>query len=259
MLLFNEIKGIIDNMTIDKQRFDDACDTIIGKNREKCGIGTLGEKTLHAVLKQYFELQTEKHEIKIGRYVADIVSENEIIEIQTQGFNNLRKKLESFLDCMEVTVVYPIPKTKWLCWIDEKTGEITKKRKSPKVGTIYNAFYELYKIKHLLTNPNLHFCFVMLELTEYRFLNGWSTDKKRGSSRYDRVPNNIIEEIYIYSTDDYIKFLPENLPPRFTTKDYAKATKLNIKSSQTALNVLHYIGIVKRVGKTGHMHLYEKS
>lgn len=246
-------------MNIEKQRFYDACDIIIGKNREKCGIGTLGEKTLHAVLKHYFEPQTERQEIKVGRYVADIVSEKEIIEIQTQGFNNLRKKLESFLDCMEVTVVYPIPKTKWLCWIDEETGEITKKRKSPKVGTIYDAFNELYKIKYLLTNHNLHFCFVMLELTEYRCLNGWSVDKKKGSSRYDRIPIDIIDQIYICNINDYVKFLPENLPPRFTTKDYAKATKLNIRSSQIALNVLHYIGIVKRVGKLKNMHLYEKS
>ena len=245
-------------MTIDKQRFYNACDNIIGKNREKCGIGTLGEKTLHAVLKQYFEPQTENQEIKIGRYVADIVSENKIIEIQTQGFNNLRKKLESFLNFTEVTVVYPIPKTKWLCWIDEETGEITKKRKSPKVGTIYDAFYELYKVKHLLTNPNLHICLVMLELTEYRCLNGWSIDKKKGSSRYDRIPTDIIDETYIFSLDDYVKFLPESLPLQFTTKDYAKATKLNIRSSQTALNVLNYIGTVKRVGKLGHMHLYEK-
>lgn len=245
-------------MTIDKQRFYDACDIIIGKNREKHGIGTLGEKTLHASLKQYFEPQTERQEIKIGRYVADIVSDKGIVEIQTQGFNKLRKKLEAFLECSEVTVVYPIPKTKWLCWIDEETGEVTKKRKSPKVGTIYSAFLELYKIKNLLTNPNLHLCFVMLELTEYRCLNGWSVDKKKGSSRYDRIPTDIIDEIYICHIDDYVKFLPENIPLQFTTKDYSKATKLNIRSSQTALNVLNYIGIVKRVDKLGNMHIYEK-
>lgn len=242
---------------MDKQKFYDACNMIIGKDREKSGIGTLGEKTLHAVLKQYFEPQTEKQEIKIGRYVADIVSENGIIEIQTRAFNNLRKKLESFLEFTDVTVVYPIPKTKWLCWIDKETGEVSKQRKSPKTGTIYDAFFELYKIKQLLTNPKLNFCFVMLELTEYRYLNGWSKDKKRGSSRCDRIPGNIDEIVYIRTINDYLKFLPENLPQNFTTKDYSKLTKLNLSSSQTALNVLNYIGTVKRVGKSGNMHLYE--
>ena len=33
---------------MDKLKFFEACD-IIGKDRERSGIGTLGEKTLHAV------------------------------------------------------------------------------------------------------------------------------------------------------------------------------------------------------------------
>ena len=244
---------------IEKQRFHSTCNAIIGINREKSGIGTLGEKTLHAVLKQYFETNTEKHEIKIGRYYADIVSDKGIIEIQTQGFNSLRKKLEVFLEYNEVTIVYPIAKTKWLCWIDEETGEVTKKRKSPKTGTIFDAFYELYKIKQLLKNPNLHFCFIMLELTEYRKLNGWSKDKKKGSSRYDRIPNDVFDEIYVNNIKDYLKFIPDCIPTPFTTKDYAKATKLNLRSSQIALNVLNYIGAIQKVGKSGNMHLYNKA
>lgn len=156
-------------------------------------------------------------------------------------------------------MVYPIPKIKWLCWIDEDTEEISKRRKSPKVGKIYDAFFELYKIKQQLTNPKISFCFVMLDITEYRYLNGWNRDKKRGSSRCDIIPNDIEDIIYINSIKDYIKFLPNTLPLPFTTKDYAKHTKLNLKSSQTALNVLNYVGAVKRVGKLGNMHLYEIS
>lgn len=226
----------------------------------KYKIGTLSEKNLHAVLKQYFEPRIENQEIKIGRYVADIVSENKIVEIQTRAFNLLRKKLDAFLaleGITELTVVYPIAKTKWLSWIDKDTGEISKKRKSPKIGKIHDSFLELYKIKQQLTNPKLSFCFVLLDITEYRYLNGWNIDKKRGSSRCERIPNEIEDIVCIRSVNDYIKFLPESLPSRFTSKDYAKHTKLNLKSSQTALNVLNYVGAVKRVGKLGNMHLYE--
>jgi hypothetical protein len=226
----------------------------------KYKIGTLSEKNLHAVLKQYFEPRIENQEVKIGRYIADIVSENKIIEIQTKAFNLLRNKLDAFLaleEITDVTVVYPIAKTKWLCWIDKDTGEITKKRKSPKIGKIHDSFFELYKIKQQLTNPKLNFCFVLLDITEYRYLNGWNTDKKRGSSRCEGIPNDIEDIAYIRSINDYIQFLPESLPVRFTTKDYAKHTKLSLKSSQTALNVLNYVGAVKRVGKLSNMHLYE--
>ena len=83
---------------MNKHNFQDACDFVIGKDREKMGIGTLSEKTLHAVLKQYFAPNINDQEIKIGRFVADIVGENGIIEIQTQGFDKLRDKLAEFLD-----------------------------------------------------------------------------------------------------------------------------------------------------------------
>ncbi len=64
-------------------------------------------------------------------------------------------------------------------WIDEDSGELSKKRKSPKKGCTYQAFKELYKIKMFLNNPNIRFKFVLVNMEEYRLLNGWSHDKKR--------------------------------------------------------------------------------
>ena len=144
------------------------------------GIGTLGEKTLHSVLKRYFEPDTSCHEVKIYGFVADIVSDGRIIEIQTRQFEKLRRKLECFLARSDVTVVYPVARTKRLVWIDEATGECTKKRKSPKTGRPYEVFPELYKIKSLLTNQRLCICIALVDLTEYRYLNGWGRGGKKG-------------------------------------------------------------------------------
>lgn len=239
------------------QAFRDACDYVAGQDRGKSGIGTLSEKTLHAVLKNYFASGIDETEIKIGRYVADIVGENGIIEIQTQGFDKLRKKLTAFLDCARVTVVYPIAQTKWLCWIDRETGHVTKKRKSPKTGTAFDAFFEMYKIKQMLGHPNLTLCLVLLEVEEYRYLDGWSEDKKKGSSRCERMPVELMDEIYLNSTEDYKNLLPTNLQMPFTTKDFAKAAKIRLRASQIALNILHYMEVVERRGKQGNSYLYQ--
>jgi hypothetical protein len=244
---------------MNKQTFHDAYESIISSERERAGIGTLSEKTLHAVLKRYFAPNAGDREVKIGRYVADIVGENGIIEIQTQGFDKLRGKLAAFLDCARVTVVYPIAATKWLCWIDGETGVVTKKRRSPKTGTVYDAFFELYKIKQLLGHPNLTICLVLLEIEEYRNLDGWSRDKKKGSSRCERLPIDIIDEVYLKNTRDYINLMPESSPKPFTTKDFSKAAKMNLSSAQLALNVLYHIGAVTRTGKRGNLNLYETS
>ncbi len=242
---------------MDREHFTAAKNAVLSAERERNGIGTLGEKTLHAVLKAYCEPSLYSREVKIGRYVADIVGENGIIEIQTRDFNHLRKKLEAFLPCAEVTVVYPIVQTKFLCWINEETGEVTEKRRSPKIGKPVDVFPELYKIKPLLTDPRLRFRLLLLEVTEYRYLNGWSKDKKKGSSRCDRIPDKLLGEVNIGCPADYKPFLPENLPVPFTTKDFAKAVKRNLKTAQTALNVLYEVGAVRRVGKTGNLFLYE--
>ena len=79
-------------MCIDQVRFDAAKEKIIGKNRERIGIGTLSEKTLHAVLKHYYAPDEDMHEIPIENYVADIYTGTEIIEIQTRAMNRMRKK-----------------------------------------------------------------------------------------------------------------------------------------------------------------------
>ena len=112
---------------MDNLKFRQACDKIIREERARNGIGTLGEKTLHAVLKAYLEEDMNYHEIKVGGYYADICRAHDIIEIQTAGFNRLRDKLNAFLPDYRVTVVYPIPQIKYLSWIDEESGEITEK------------------------------------------------------------------------------------------------------------------------------------
>lgn len=244
---------------MDNIAFQRACDKILKAERERKQIGTLSEKTLHAILKNYFEADVSKHEIKISGYFADIANEKGIIEIQTGNFNVLRKKLNVFLEIAPVTLVYPIPYIKWLYWIEEDTNQIGPKRKSPKKGSPYMALIELYKIKEYLLHPNLNLCLVMINMEEYKILNGWSIDKKKGSSRYDRIPTEIVEEIYIPDRTQYHKLIPKELEDGFTSKDYKKKSGLSLSKSQTALNVLNYVGVVERIGKVGNSYLYARA
>ena len=241
----------------DKQAFEDAKKKIIGIDRQRLGIGTLSEKTVHAILKNYYEPDEDKQEIPIEQFVADIYTNGEIIEIQTRQFNKMRDKLKAFLPLYPVTIVYPIPREKWLIWIDEESGELSKKRRSPAKGNPYLAFKELYKITMFLKDPNLRFKLVMMDMEEYRLLNGWSHDRKKGSSRYDRIPTELIEEISITCSQDYMQFVPYDLEEPFTTKDFAKAAHIPIALSQTVLNILYYVGVVERIGKEGKLYLYK--
>lgn len=241
----------------DQQAFQEAKDKIIGVDRQRLGIGTLSEKTVHAILKNYYQPNEDYQEIPIENYVADIYQDGEIIEIQTRQFNKMRNKLSAFLPLYPVTIVYPIPREKWVIWIDEESGELSKPRKSPAKGTRYTIFPELYKIKMYLKDPNLRLKLVLMDMEEYKLLNGWSSDKKKGSSRYDRIPTQLVEEIEISCMEDYMQFVPYELEGQFTVREFGKAAHIPAKLAGMVVNILNYMGTIERTGKQGKAYLYE--
>ena len=226
------------------------------------GIGTLGEKTLHAELKRLFEPDTAAHEVRVGPYVADIVGEDGIIEIQTGNFSRLRPKLSVLLEVSQVTVVYPIAHRKWLLWVDPESGGVTSRRKSPRQGNFPDAMWELEKIRTLLTHPNLRLCLLLVDLEEYRLRDGWSRDQKRGSHRYERIPLGLAGRLDLRCPADWrspeaqAAFFPAGLPSPFTSKDYAKAARLTVPAAQTALRMLAQMDAAQRCGKRGNLYLY---
>ncbi len=247
---------------MDKQRFYDALTAVTSGEKVRAGIGTYGEKTVHAVLKNYFEAYTDSHEQKIGGFVADIVGEDGIIEIQTADFGKLRKKLEAFLSVSRVTVVYPIARQKWIVPIDPDTGEQGKKRKSPITGKPWDVFPELYKIKPFLAHENFRLCIVMLDVTEYRRppeTDGLKRGRRRGYVRYDRVPVELADEIHINSKEDWGYFIPHGLPEEFTSSDFGKLNGAGRQYASYILNVLAAAGAVKIIGKKGNSFLYRTS
>ena len=231
---------------------------LVCKDSVNNGIGTLKEKSLHRVIKHYIENDEEKHEQRILGYVADIFTDNHVYEIQTANFNKLRAKLDCFLDRYDVTVCYPIPRVKYLSWINIETGEASEKRKSPKKGTSYLIFNELYKIKNYLNHPHLHLKILLIDEIEYRLLDGWNETKKKGSHRENRVPLELIDEIDIISASDYSKLMPL-LNEQFTSKDFALSAHINLKMAQIALNIFKYLGLITVVGKDKNSIIYKKN
>jgi len=236
--------------------FEKAKEKVLTETKEDSnkGIGTLSEKTLHRILKYYFEPFGDNHEIKIANYFADIVGENGIIEIQTQSFNRLKSKLTQFLEVCAVTLVYPIAIRKKVIVINEN-GEHIKSYTSPLKGSKYNLFDEIFYIKELLTNKKLTICLVLLNVTEYR-----TTEKKhKGRRKHEKlntIPDELVEEIYINGASGYKMFLSDNLPDGFVSRDLSNSAKIPLHRAQTMLNILTSIGTVERIGKSGNSYTY---
>lgn len=223
------------------------------------GIGKLNEKILHKIIKFSINPNEENHEIKIGKYYADVLKNNTIYEIQTRAFNKLRPKLDFFLSLKDYTtyIILPIPYVKYIYWIDNDTKKTISKRKSPKLGSIYDSILEIYKIKQYLNRENLKFVFLFINLEEYRNLNGWDKTKKKGSTRYERIPLELVSYIEINNINDYRIFIPKGLNEQFTNKDFQKAAKTNLRVASTCTNILVSLNLIELVGKKGKMNLYK--
>ena len=243
----------------DKERFSEACRALYGAVPSRNRIGVLSEKTLHSVIKRFIEPNEALQEVKVGGYYADIKNDDGIFEVQTRSFNRLRAKLTSYLETEKVTVVYPIPAVKRLIWIDAQTGELTSPRKSPKRGSYFDAFPELYKLDMLIANESLRVLLLMVDMDEYRYLNGWSADGKKGSTRHERYPIALADSLLLATKEDYEGLLPSDLCSPFTSKDFASAAKIRPKIAQTVLTVLLKRGAVQCVGKKGRLKLYMKA
>ena len=244
---------------IENDRFIEARKMIIGKAHNDKGIGTLSEKAVHGVMKNFYEPRADYQEVALKGYFADIYNETGVIEIQTKSFDRLREKLAVFLNEYPVTIVYPMSYNKWIIWIDKQTGEVLEKRKSPRHCTVYDAFIELYRIKDYLKMSGLRLDLVQLDVEEYRMIDTKKlrSARQRRGVKLDRIPMGIREIITIEQPEDYMQFVPYELEGEFTSEEFARVGKMSVATARVALNILNYMGTVKRVGKKGRSYLYE--
>lgn len=241
---------------IDYARFETAYKTVTSLEDRRGGIGTLGEKAVHAVLKYYYEPNEALHEVKCGDFVADVLSYGHIFEIQSRGFEKLIPKLAHFLEQYEVTVVFPISVRKEIVWVDPETGECRKPRVSNKHGNALDLFPELYRIRSFLTHPRLHIRVMLMNVTEYRLTDGQGKDRKQHASKIKRIPEEFLREIAIDCREDYLGFLPKTLPQTFTVDTLSRESGANLRSAGAALRILRELRLIDRIGKEKRKYLY---
>ncbi len=245
----------------DKLRFE-LCirENLLSDRKNGENIGTLKEKRLHQILKKFIEDDESMHEIQIGPYVADILRENEIIEIQTGCFYPMKEKLKYYLEktAFSVNIVRPLPYIKWCVWLDPESGEIRSRKKSNKKTLPKDIMRDWLFISDFLGNERLKITFLLLEEEEYRLLCGWSADKKRGSKRFQMMPIGLIEEKIYSKAEDYVEFLPKDLGETFTASEYMKAAGVRSYGGYSALKILCKLGLIEKSDeKRGKSFLYK--
>ena len=170
-------------------------------------IGTLGEHSLHAALKEWAAKPGDKFEVDLDGYVIDILRGEQLIEIQTGNFTQIRNKLSTLLDQYQVYLIHPLPKAKWIIR-QSAQGEFISKRKSPKKGRLEEVFRQVIRIPHLLTHPNLTLQVVLVTLEEYWVDDGLGSWRRKYWSKRDQKLMEVVENYTLSSQEDYMELLP---------------------------------------------------
>ena len=234
-------------LQVDRERFFKALEA--AKKRDKAGIGTQNEKLVHATLKNYFYEEGAVMEAPVGSFVADLLYENEIFEIQTSSFSYLKRKLPALLAEHEVTVVCPLMRQKTLYWIDPQSGALGGGRKSPKRGQPCHLLHEMFYLADFIGHPRFRIVIFLYDGEEYKLADGWSRDGKRGAHRKERVPIEVVDLFEISSEYDLALLLPRGCPPVFTTKEFSRLSSLRGLRLGAALKLLLQKGVVAREKK----------
>lgn len=225
------------------------------------GFGTMREKRLHAVVKKYLCEDADFHEVGVRdtRFVADVRVDNDIYEVQTGNFYPLKAKIAHYLtatDCT-VTVVHPLAVERTVAWVDPADGTVTKPRKVSYRSRPTELLPALYPLLPFLSDPRLRFRLLLLSVDDFRLLDGWSRDRKRGSSRYERIPTDLLDDVTFSSPDDFRRLLPADLPSPFRVSDFSRLSRLRSRAAYAAVRVLAALGIVRATDPIGRAMAFE--
>lgn len=251
-----------------KITFARLCHEELSRVKERDGIGLYAEKRLHSVLKRWVWDDLACHEQKVAtrygkqtRFVADVLTPaGEIFEIQTAALYPMRKKIEFYMNETDhpVCVVHPLFAKKHICWMHPETGEITVRRASPRRDTPLTAVGELKPFLPYLGDPRFSLCLPAIAVEEFRLLDGWGKEGRRGSHRYEQLPTELFDTHFLVTRADYGALLPNDLPKTFTAKVFGKATGLRGYGLYDALAVFEGLGFLAKCGKDGRSTLYTR-
>ena len=219
-------------------------------------IGTLQEGPLHASLKQWCAEDGDRFEVKVDRYVIDVVRDDLLIEIQTRGFSSMKKKLLRLLELgHHIRIVHPIAIDKTIVRINED-GEILAKRRSPKHGTAFDLFGELVSFPELIAHPGLEIHIALTIEDEYRKHDPNKAWRRKGWVVQERRLVEISEVLAISTPSDVGALLPAGLPDSFTTADITQAAGCPRRVAQQMAYCLHKMDMVEIAGKQGNAVQY---
>lgn len=218
-------------------------------------IGTLGEKSLHAGLKEWAGQPEDQFEVTVDGFVIDIVRGQTLIEIQTRHLYAMKRKLRRLLAEHEVRLLHPIAREKWIVR-ETAVGDPISRRKSPKRGQTLDIFKELVRFTGLIPHPNLTIDVLLTQEEEILRDDGQGSWRRKRWSIHDRRLLAVVEQASFATAVDYQGVIPAGLKRPFTNKELAHSLACTTNLATKISYTLRQMDLLTISGKQGNAYLF---
>ena len=113
------------------------------------------------------------------------------------------------------------------------------------------------RLSDYLDSDRLYFFSPIIEAEEYRILDGWSKDKKKGSTKYEKIPVSLIDAVG-FAAKSVGELVPDTLAEEFTAPEFSKVMGLRGRKAYSALKLLCLVGAVEKGEKKGRSFVYRR-
>lgn len=218
------------------------------------------ETSLHQRLKRMYADDERHVEQKVGRYIIDVVRDDELIEIQFSSLAAINRKIDVLVKDHKVRVVKPLVIQKQLIRCAAKGERVISRRKSPKRGQAVDIFDELIYFTRTFPHRNLVLEVPLINIEEWSYPTPKSKKRRRRPPKKYTVEDqrlvDVVETLEFRTARDLLQLIPGELPTTFDTADLGKALGQPRWVAQKVAYCLRHMKAITETGKKRNAILY---
>lgn len=219
------------------------------------------ETSLHQRMKRIYADDESQIEQKLGRYIIDVMRDDELVEVQFSSLSSINRKIQDLLKKHhKVRVVKPLVLRKQLVRCAGKGERVISRRKSPKHGSLLDIFEELIYFTRVFPHRNLVLEVPLIHIEEWSYPTPPSKKRRRRPPKKYTVEDQrlveLVETHEFRTSQDLTNLLPGDLPQPFDTAELAKAMETKRWIAQKIAYCMKHMKAIKTAGKKGNAILY---